>query len=76
MSQHQFDQVVSLPDQQRCEHFIAKVTDWEELWTLKVPDGFVLFGDDSGWQCACLAASRLRSSIGKVFLVRLLPGTA
>ncbi len=51
MNKSQFDQVLSLPAAKRYEHFISKVTDWEELWTLKGPDGLVLFGDDSGKEC-------------------------
>ena len=46
MNQHQFKQVVKLPAQKRYNHFVAKVADWEELWTLKSPEGYVLFGDD------------------------------
>jgi len=51
MNQPQFDRVVSLPAQERYAHFISKVADCQQLWTLKGPDGFVMFGDDSGQQC-------------------------
>jgi len=41
MNPVQFAQVSSLSAEQRYQHFIGKVTDWEELWTLKGEDGFV-----------------------------------
>ena len=51
MNQAQFDQVTSLSAQERYDHFIGKVADWEELWTLKSSDGFVMFSDSSGREC-------------------------
>lgn len=51
MNQKQFDQVIKLPAKEKYIHFIAKVADWEELWTLKSPNGFVLFGDDKNNEC-------------------------
>ena len=40
-----------LSAQKRYDHFIGKVADWEELWTLKSSDGFVMFSDASGHEC-------------------------
>ena len=51
MNQAQFDQVVSLPAEDRYSHFVSKAADWRQLWTLKGADGFVLSGDDSSQQC-------------------------
>ena len=51
MNPAQFTQVISLPAQERYAHFISKAVDWQELWTLKGPDGFVMFGDDSNQEC-------------------------
>lgn len=51
MNQAQFAHILSLPAQDCYDHFVSKVTDWEELWTLKGADGFVLLGDESGCQC-------------------------
>lgn len=48
MSKPQFEQVLSLAAEPRYQHFIAKVADWQELWTLRGPDGFVMLGDDAG----------------------------
>ena len=51
MNQKQFDQVILLSAQERYDHFISKAADWEELWTLKSPAGFVMFGDSLGREC-------------------------
>jgi hypothetical protein len=51
MNQKQFDQVILLSAQERYDHFISRAADWEEVWTLKSPDGFVMFGDSSGREC-------------------------
>jgi len=41
------DNVLKLDPKKRYNHFIAKVADWEELWSLKNDEGFVGMGDDS-----------------------------
>ncbi|HPM82187.1 MAG TPA: DUF2750 domain-containing protein [Candidatus Anammoximicrobium sp.] len=51
MSKPQFEEVLSLPAGQRYRHFIAKVADWQEIWTLRGPDGFVMFGDTDQREC-------------------------
>lgn len=40
--------VVSLDGPERYTHFIKRVTDSRELWTLKAADGYLLMGDDQG----------------------------
>lgn len=37
---------------QRYEHFIKRVVDWEEVWGLKGPDGWVLLGNQEGEEFA------------------------
>lgn len=51
MNPAQFAQVSALPADQRYRHFIGKVADGEELWTLKGTDGFVLFEAGDGTRC-------------------------
>lgn len=51
MNKPQFEQVISLPAQQRFDHFISNVSDWQEVWILKSPDGFVTLEDDDGHIC-------------------------
>lgn len=51
MNKHQFDQVISLPAQKRFNHFISKITDWEEVWALKSIDGFATLGDNENHIC-------------------------
>lgn len=48
MTPQQFKNVMAMPAQKRYEHFIAKVSDWEEVWSLKNEEGFVTYGDDEG----------------------------
>ncbi|MDF1763505.1 MAG: DUF2750 domain-containing protein [Oleibacter sp.] len=40
LNQKQIDSVLSLPDEKRFYHFIARIVDWEEVWGLRT---------DSGW---------------------------
>jgi hypothetical protein len=54
MNSKQFDQVIALPGPERYAHFISRVADWQEVWTLKQPDGYVTFGDDEGNYCVPL----------------------
>lgn len=50
----QFDSVVKLAGPERYKHFIARIADWRQVWTLKQPDGFVTLGDDEGHVCVPL----------------------
>lgn len=47
MNPKQFEAVCNLPASKRYSHFISKVVDFEELWTLKSSDGFILYGDEN-----------------------------
>jgi hypothetical protein len=51
MNKKEHDNVVLLPGLQRYNHFVARAADWQEIWTLKAPDGYVLFGNDEGQEC-------------------------
>lgn len=50
----QFDNVLKLDGPSRYNHFIARIADWQQVWTLKQPDGFVTLGDDEGNVCVPL----------------------
>ena len=43
--------VSSLPADERYEHFLQKVTGWEELWGLSDQDGCVMLSTDDGEEC-------------------------
>ena len=45
MHPKQFESIIALSGEERYEHFIARVSDWEEVWSLKNQQGFVSFGD-------------------------------
>ena len=51
MNRKQFDSVVSLDAPKRYQHFISKIADWEEVWSLKNTEGFVGMADDNGNEC-------------------------
>ena len=51
MNDEQFENVISLDGPSRYSHFVSKVTDWEELWSLKNDEGFVAYGDNDGNEC-------------------------
>ena len=40
LNQKQFESVMALPDVKRFEHFISRIVDWEEVWSLKSPSGW------------------------------------
>ena len=54
LNQEQFDRAWTLPGDQRYRYFLSKVGDHEEVWTLKGPDGFVLFATDEEGRCKCI----------------------
>jgi hypothetical protein len=39
---------LSLSGLERYAYFVKKAADWEEIWSLKTEDGWVLAGDDQG----------------------------
>jgi hypothetical protein len=54
LSKAQFNKVIEFPGPQRYAYFITKVTDWQEVWTLKSPEGIVTLGDEEGKVCVPL----------------------
>lgn len=48
ISQQEFESVLSLSDEKRYFYFLKKVADWEELWSLRNQDGWVLAADPDG----------------------------
>lgn len=40
--------VSALRPEQRLEHFVKRVADWEEIWSLKAPSDWVMAGTESG----------------------------
>ncbi|MBN1123429.1 MAG: DUF2750 domain-containing protein [Sedimentisphaerales bacterium] len=43
--------VLSLDFSKRYAYFIKKVCDWEEIWSLRNEDGWVVLGDSEGNEC-------------------------
>jgi len=54
MNQEEFYHPLTLPADQRYRYFLSKVRYSEAAWTLKGPDGFVLFATDETKKCKCL----------------------
>lgn len=54
LSQEQYDRAWTLPGAERYRYFVSKIEDFQEVWTLKGPGGFVLFSADENAQCRCL----------------------
>jgi hypothetical protein len=54
LNQEEFDRALTLPGDERYRYFVSKVVDFDEVWTLKGPDGFVLFATDEDGRCRCL----------------------
>jgi len=42
MNDAQLNAVLALPDEQRYQHFVAKVADWQELWGVRNDDGWLV----------------------------------
>ena len=42
--QKEFDNINKMPGAERYDYFVRKVADWEEVWGLKSPSGWCLFG--------------------------------
>jgi hypothetical protein len=45
LNQKEIDAVLLTDAKTRLQYMVKRVADWEEIWTLKTPDGFVLLGD-------------------------------
>ena len=62
ISDQELAAVSQLPTAQRYTYFIQRVCDWEEVWTLRAEDGYVVMGDNVGnqyipvWPAARFAA--------------------
>lgn len=50
LSPQQYEAVVALPADDRYSHAIGRIADWQEVWSLKDGDGFVLMANDAGDQ--------------------------
>jgi hypothetical protein len=48
INEHEMQAVSSLNAPRRYEHFLKRIADWEEVWTLKSDDGFIGLGDEEG----------------------------
>lgn len=48
LNDQEFAAVLALPAGKRYAHFIKRAADWEEVWTLKTADVYVLAGDEDG----------------------------
>ncbi|MCI5143629.1 MAG: DUF2750 domain-containing protein [Candidatus Electrothrix sp. ATG1] len=48
LSEQELTSVLSLPGAKRYSYFIKKVADWEEVWSLRNQDGWVLAAGPSG----------------------------
>jgi len=42
MNEKQFESVQSLDSNARFQHFVSKVADWEQLWTVKNDEGWLV----------------------------------
>ena len=51
LNDKQFDSTCHLSDDKRYDYFIRKVTDWEEIWSLHSPDGWVELSTSDGEVC-------------------------
>lgn len=50
VTEKEFNTVIALEPPKRYAYFIKKVADYEEIWSLKDKDGWVLMGDDEEHQ--------------------------
>jgi hypothetical protein len=48
LNDQEFQKVIALPPDERYWHFVKRVADWGEIWSLRNADGWVLSGDDDG----------------------------
>ena len=51
MNEKQFESVTKLPAEKRYQHFISKIADWEQIWSLRDSEGFVSLADDNDNAC-------------------------
>lgn len=48
VNDQEYASVMTLDPPKRYAYWIKRVADWEEVWSLASPDGWVLMGDDEG----------------------------
>ena len=48
ISEPEFRSILTLPGAKRYSYFIKKVSDWEEVWSLRNQDGWALAADPAG----------------------------
>jgi hypothetical protein len=51
VSDGEFRGVTALPGPERYSHFVRRVADFEEIWSLHGPSGWVMMGDNAGRKC-------------------------
>ena len=51
LNDKQFSSITQLPDDQRFDYFLKKITDWEEIWSLHSPEGWVELSSAEGEVC-------------------------
>src|SRR5688500_17655473 len=51
LAEREFSAISSLPAEQRYEHFVKRVADWQAVWGLKGARGWVSAGDTTGREC-------------------------
>lgn len=48
VNDQEFAAVSAMPGSERYSHFLQQIADWEEVWSLRGPDGWVLAAADDG----------------------------
>lgn len=48
VSDQEYKSVITLSGAKRYSYFVKKVADWEEVWSLRNEDGWVLAADETG----------------------------
>ena len=51
LNEKQYTHTHKQSDDKRCEYFLKKVSDFEEIWSLESPDGWVELSDEDGQVC-------------------------
>lgn len=47
----EFEAVLTLPGSERYGYCLRSIADWEEVWSLRGLDGWILAADDAGHEC-------------------------
>ncbi len=51
LNDKQFESIQKLADHERYDYFLKKVADWEEIWSLHSPEGWVELSSSDGEEC-------------------------